>query len=432
MGGLCQRLSPFLTHIRRGNLPLSHSPYHAQTDCQPRIPIRIMSSIINRTALVFGASGIIGWGVTNALLTYPTPSAFTNIIALTNRPLTKEEASWPHDKRLSIHFGIDLSARIDAVAATLTQIPNITKVTHIYFASYVGHNLPYLKRKSVNVTILSNAIQAVTRLSNRVEFVTFFGGGKAYGLEFAAELPTEIAPKTPFREDTPRLPKPWGDNIFYYAQYDKLVELRGKSGGTWRFAEVRPDAVVGFVPNGNPMNIAQNLGLWLSLVREIEGEAAEVVFPGSENAYRAKHSDSSQDLVGRFTVHVSLQGDAADGEIFNISDGVSTWEEDWPKVCALFDLRGVGPKRGTTTGKDWVIAHKTHWADWVKNHGLKKGVLEANDWDFIGFLMTVESDRHMDLQKARDLGFSGEMDRTDVVKGYAAGFERMRSAKMIS
>lgn len=384
-----------------------------------------------KTALVFGASGIVGWGVTNALLNYPTPTTFDHIIALTNRPLTKEQALWPNDPRLRIHSGVNLSADVDFVTSKLRQILHIFQVTHVYFGSYVGHSLPYLERKAANVAILANAIQAVTSLSANLETITFFGGGKAYGLEFAAELPESVRPKTPFREDTPRLPSPWGDNIFYYAQYDKLIELRKKSNGTWRFAEVRPDAVVGFVPAGNPMNIAQNLGLWLALCKELHGEGAEVVFPGSAKAYTAWHSDTSQDLVGRFAVHVSLQGNAVDGQIFNITDGATTWEEDWSKICALFGLKGVSPKAGAITGKEWVLAHQDQWARWVEKYGLKEGVLEANDWDFIGFVMTVETDRHMDLQRAKEVGFVEEIESSDIVGGYALAFERMREAKMI-
>jgi hypothetical protein len=371
-----------------------------------------MSPTSQPTALIFGASGIIGWGVTRALLSYPSPKTFAHIIALTNRPLSQGESYLPIDSILSL-------------------IPHITEVTHIYFASYTGHSLPYLERKALNVSILSAAIRATTSLSPSVQSIIFFGGGKAYGLEFAAELPREIAPKTPFREDTPRLPQPWGDNVFYYAQYDELLRLREESGAKWRFAEVRPDAVIGFVPKGNPMNIAQNLGLWLSLVKDIQGDGAEVVFPGSWKAYTAKHSDSSQMLVGRFVVQVSLQTEGTDGQIFNIADGMSTWEEDWPRICALFKLNGVGPKEGVVTGKEWVMRYKDQWAGWVSKYNLKEGVLEGNDWEFIGFLMEVESDRQMELQKARDLGFAGEMDGSDVVAGYASAFELMRAAKMI-
>jgi hypothetical protein len=46
-------------------------------------------------------------------------------------------------------------------------------------------------------------------------------------------------------------------------------------------------------------------------------------------------------------------------------------------------------------------------------------------------MITVESDRHIDLQRARDLDFSKEMDGGDVVTGYAAAFQLMRTVEMI-
>jgi hypothetical protein len=285
--------------------------------------------------------------------------------------------------------------------------------------------------KPPTFAILANATQPVTSLTSKLDSVVFFGGGKAYGLEFAAELPDTVRPTTPFREDTPRLPKSGGDNVFCYAQYDRLVQLRNQMKGAWRFVEIRPNAVVGFVPAGNPINIAQNLGLWLSLVKEVDGEDGEMVFPGSQNAYTSKHSDTSQDLVGRFTIHATLQGNATDGHLFNIADGVTTWEEGWPKICALFSFRSVEPKAATITSKDWVMAHQDRWAGWVEKYGLKKGVLEANDWNFNGFVMTVERDRHKDLQRARDVRFADEIQSSDVVKWCAVAFGRMREGKMI-
>ena len=136
-----------------------------------------------------------------------------------------------------------------------------------------------------------------------------------------------------------------------------MLELSANQ--TWRFAEIGPDAVVGFVPNGNAMNIAQNLGLWLSLVRSIERPGAEVVFPGSEHAWKALHSDTSQDLLGKFALFTSLQdlGEVKNGTVVNIADGVSRWAEDWPKICKWFGLKGVGPKEDAVTGKRWVMKH---------------------------------------------------------------------------
>lgn len=51
-------------------------------------------------------------------------------------------------------------------------------------------------------------------------------------------------PKVPAKETDPRIPQPFEDQVFYYAQYDALQKL--SAGKNWRFAEVRPDLVVGF------------------------------------------------------------------------------------------------------------------------------------------------------------------------------------------
>lgn len=88
--------------------------------------------------------------------------------------------------------------------------------------------------------------------------------------------------------------------------------------------------MVGIVPNVNAMDIAQNLGLRLSLVRSIEGAGVKVEVQGSEAALRARHSDTSQELLRKFSVFPSLQdaGKVKNGMVVNIADGVATWEKD--------------------------------------------------------------------------------------------------------
>jgi hypothetical protein len=85
-------------------------------------------------ALVFGASGITGWGIAKQALTYPTPVTFDKVIGLTNRPISKEEALLPEDDRLVIHSGMDLSTTAEAVQASLAQVDGNELVTHVYFA----------------------------------------------------------------------------------------------------------------------------------------------------------------------------------------------------------------------------------------------------------------------------------------------------------
>lgn len=47
----------------------------------------------------------------------------------------------------------------------------------------------------------------------------------------------------PLEEHTPRIPSPYGDEIFYYDQVDLVREAaKGKS---WKWCEVRPDQIIG-------------------------------------------------------------------------------------------------------------------------------------------------------------------------------------------
>jgi hypothetical protein len=98
------------------------------------------------TALIFGASGITGWAVAKAALEYPTPTTFDKVIALTNRPLSKQDAYLPDDSRLALYSGIDLSSGVDKLVGDLKKIDGIEGVTHVYFT---GESLHFKKRFSL-------------------------------------------------------------------------------------------------------------------------------------------------------------------------------------------------------------------------------------------------------------------------------------------
>lgn len=50
----------------------------------------------------------------------------------------------------------------------------------------------------------------------------------------------------PLKESQPRIPSPYGDEIFYYGQVDVVKEAQ--KGKSWNWCEVRPDAIVGKSP----------------------------------------------------------------------------------------------------------------------------------------------------------------------------------------
>lgn len=97
-------------------------------------------------ALVFGASGILGWGIVDQILkNYPAKSKFSKVTALSNRPLSRSSSLWPaaspHTPDLQIIDGIDLTkGTLDEMKVVLeTRVPDIKDVTHIY---YFGIFLP--------------------------------------------------------------------------------------------------------------------------------------------------------------------------------------------------------------------------------------------------------------------------------------------------
>ena len=263
------------------------------------------------------------------------------------------------------------------------------------------------------------------KLCPNLQFWTLQTGGKAYGVEFVDK---SIDYNPPLKESMPRIPEPYASNIFYYSQYDKMVEM--SEGKSWKFCEIRPDAIIGFVPQNNAMNLAQAIGLFLAMYLSFEGKGAEVPFPGDEAAYNALHTDTSQDILARFHIYASLHPDAVSKRAFNIADGdVCTWKQVWPGLCAHFGLKGVGPDSSRSTGAEWMQKHKDGWGQWVRENRLKEGALEATNWGFMsGIMGSIDFDRQYDLSACREVGFR-EMVPTTM--GYALTFDRMRSAKII-
>ena len=94
----------------------------------------------NHHAIVFGASGLIGWSLVDQLLApYPHAGSFSKVTAVTNRPLNLSESHWPQpDSRrpnLQLVSGIDLRHGDAAgLAESLKQaVKGIESVTHIYY-----------------------------------------------------------------------------------------------------------------------------------------------------------------------------------------------------------------------------------------------------------------------------------------------------------
>ena len=280
--------------------------------------------------------------------------------------------------------------------------------------------------KKVNTELLRTAVLAINAVAPNLEAVILQTGGKGYGFEF----PDKVKIEPPLREDLPRIPEPWKSNIFYYTQYDLLVEL--SKGAKWTFSEVRPDGIVGFVPGSNAMNMGHGIAFYLTLYREVYGPGSTVPFPGKPHGYHSTHSDTFQDILSKLEIYTALNREKCpNGSSFNAADGQTvSWAQVWPGICSYFGLVGDPPKEGQQTSmEDFVNKHRDTWNRLAEKHGLKKGVVERQNWGHTMFMLVdFDFNREFSLEKARSVGF---MESIDTVQGYKITFDRMAQAHLI-
>lgn len=279
--------------------------------------------------------------------------------------------------------------------------------------------------KQANTALVDTAIRAVEEVSPALQTVVLQTGGKWYGLNF----PDKIAINPPLHEDLPRIPEPYASKLFYYSQYDVLAKL--SQGKKWTFSEVRPDGIIGFTPTKNGMNLAQGIGMYLAMYREIHGAGAKAGWLGTENSWKCKHQDTSQDILAKMEIYAATHiEECGNGRAFNAADGkIVTWEEVWPKLCENFGLVGKGPTAGTLPVEEFVKSNRDAWERLTKKYGLKKEAAEEHNWQFVHFMLaTFDFDRQFDLTKCREAGFKEEIDTAE---GYINAWEKMRKAKIL-
>jgi uncharacterized protein YbjT (DUF2867 family) len=90
-------------------------------------------------ALVIGASGLIGWALVNELLS-TSPSPFTHVTALVNRPFAIEESFWPLEdvSKISLVSGVDLSSSDEEFERAFKEkVKDVESISHVfYFGMY--------------------------------------------------------------------------------------------------------------------------------------------------------------------------------------------------------------------------------------------------------------------------------------------------------
>ncbi|KAF9888470.1 hypothetical protein FE257_008577 [Aspergillus nanangensis] len=385
-------------------------------------------------ALVFGASGINGWAFVNAILNdYPTADSFNRVTAFTNRPLSTEAAQWPQSDKLHLVSGLDLinNSQEELEREFVQRIPQLDKVTAVYFCAYVMD--PNAETEiALNIAMLKKTVIAIEKLSSKLQVVAFPTGVKAYGVHLLDQFP--FKDNLPLKESHPPIPEPARSLLFYTHQWELMKTL--SEGKSWFYCDVRPDIIIGFVPNNSAHNLAQWIALYLSLYREIHGEGAEVVFPGTKS-WSILSNDSNQDTIARFAIYASLHPEASAGKSLNCSDHSqpTSWSVKWPILCQYFGLKGVAPTNGA--GPDpaaFLREHQDQWVAMEKKYGLQTGHLLGDNISLAHvsyFLMSqFDFDRQVDLTEMHRVWGEATEER-NIQEGWFTTFDRFKTAKII-
>ena len=99
-------------------------------------------------AIVYGASGLIGWAAVNQILkSYPDAGAFFRVTAVMNRPLKRSEAHWPDQSsqqppQLELVSGIDIGHEDETTVANALKsaVDHLETVTHIFYLGMYALN----------------------------------------------------------------------------------------------------------------------------------------------------------------------------------------------------------------------------------------------------------------------------------------------------
>ncbi|GAA5911664.1 hypothetical protein JCM6882_006934 [Rhodosporidiobolus microsporus] len=373
------------------------------------------------TALVFGANGVSGLALLDAL-TASSSLEWKKIIAVSRRPPVLDH----QDDRVKF-VSVDLLGDVDDLASKLQEAGG-EEATHVAFYAYVAKSEEN-ELIEVNRKLFGNSLEAVSRVAPNVKAFLLQTGYKYYGVHKGGKY---LAP-TPFKEDAPRHR---GDN-FYFVQEDMLREAAQKNG--WGWLVVRPNFIHG-VSLGNFMSFATTVALYAS-ARKAANQP--LVFPGSSASYNLKYDHSTASNNAAFQLF-ALQNEKAYNRTFNIHDGQPVaWNKLWAKIADYFGVKLASPPvdplpSSSTAGEDVAILHST--AEWsasqqstfdnlVAEQGLDKKAFDYATWDFLDFGTARTWPDQASLDEARSIGWDKSVDTFE--EGFKKVFERLKELKVI-
>jgi nucleoside-diphosphate-sugar epimerase len=352
----------------------------------------------SRTALVAGATGIVGLNLATHLASQPD----WNVYGLARNPSAGEE--------------------VQPVAADLLEPDTLRGAlkgiapTHVFLTSWLRQPTE-AENIRINSAMVRNLLDALSSIGS-VRHVALVTGLKHYLGPFENYGKGKLPP-TPFREEQARLPV----ENFYYAQEDEVFAAAQRDDFTWSVH--RPHTIVGYAV-GNAMNMGVTLAAYASICRET---GRPFLFPGSAVQWNSLTDMTDARLLARHLQWASTTAAAAN-EAFNVVNGdVFRWSWMWEQIARWFGVEPAKfPGEGTPLGLQLADAGPI-WAESARTRQLVQPDLNvlASAWHTdadLGRPIEVLTD----MSKSRKLGF---LDYQATSDSFFDLFSRLREERLI-
>jgi len=319
-------------------------------------------------ALVVGATGIAGRGVSRELLEHGA-----KVYGLSR----KREGLTPG----VAHVGADLTNAESVIKAVAGLKP-----THVYLTTWSRQ-----ANEEENIRVNAGAVRTVLGAlapARSVRHVALVTGLKHYLGPFDAYVKAGVMPLMPVREEQPRLDIP----NFYYAQEDEVYAAAERDGFTWSVH--RPHTIIGKAI-GNAMNMGSTLAAYASICK---ATGRKFKFPGSAAQWNGLSDMTDSRILGRQLLWASTH-DFAKNAAYNIVNGdIFRWNWMWPRIAAWFGVEWEGFTGQVTPLEGLMAGDAEIW----KRLAVERGLVEPD-------LARVASPWHTDLDLSRPIEVMTDM-----------------------
>ncbi|MET0247193.1 MAG: SDR family oxidoreductase [Sphingomonas sp.] len=349
------------------------------------------------TALVVGASGIVGGATAECLLR----EGWT-VHGLSRRPTAQPGVG---------AVAVDLQ---DA-AATATALADL-RPDAVFITTWLRQDSE-AENIRVNSAMVRNLLDGL-RPGGSARHVALVTGLKHYLGPFEAYGKGAL-PQTPFREDQGRL----DIENFYYAQEDEVFAAAERDDFSWSVH--RPHTVIGLAV-GNAMNMGTTLAVYATLCRET---GRPFRFPGSAAQWNGLTDMTDAGLLAQHLLWAATTPEARN-EAFNVVNGdIFRWSWMWGRIARWFGVEPAAFDGSVQPLEVQMADDRAMWQSIAEREELAEPDLTrlASPWHTdadLGRPIEVVTD----MGKSRKLGFTGYRATDDAFFNL---FERLREARLI-